>query len=257
MARAERLLSRLEAAAEKARDRLAVGRVELDRIGELSLALPDDVAPTEEAVAGALRERRAERARVQESLREVSQELLERGTASESVEALENLLSSLEPRLEALSRKAEVLEAAHALILDAYDEFRARDQDRLTAQVSAHVARLGGGRLEGVEAKDSLDEARVRTRGRLIPMTTPPLSFGEFHALQLGVRLGAADFLAGIGIHPPLIVDDPFAHLDAERAATVWGLLVEVARSRQVLITTQDDRLLDDLGVEPDIRLEP
>lgn len=254
-ARAHHLLARLEAAAEAARARLAADSVELDRIGDLSLALPDDVAPTEEAVAAALRERRAERAKVQESLQDVSQELLERGTASESVEALETLLSSMEDRVEALGRKAEVLEAAHALILDAYDEFRDRDQDRLAARVSAHVARLGGASLEGVHVDGSLDEALVRTRGRLVPMATPPLSFGEFHALQLGVRLGAADFLAGIGIHPPLIIDEPFAHLDVERSTAVWRLLVDVAESRQVLLTTQDTRLLDDLEVQPDIRL--
>lgn len=256
-ARRQRLLDRVAAAAEDSRERLAAGRLQLDRIGDLSLALPDDVAPTEEGVAAALRERRVERARAQESLQSVSQELLERGTPSESVEALESMLESMESRREALSRKAEVLEAAHALILEAYDEFRDRDQDRLATRVSEHVERLGAGRLEGIRVDGSLDDALVRTRGRLVPMATPPLSFGEFHALQLAVRLGAADFLGGIGIVPPLIIDDPFAHLDADRAETVWELLVTVAADRQVIITTQDARLLDDLGVQPDIRLGP
>lgn len=255
--RARDLLARLEAAAGESSERLAKGRVELDRIGDLSLALPDDVPPTEEGVAVALRERRAERSRVQASLQSVSQELLERGTPSESVEALESKLASMEPRHEALGRKAAVLEAAHALIADAYDQFRDRDQDRLAGRVSEHARRLAGGRLEGVQVEDSLDEALVRTRGRLIPMTTPPLSFGEFHSLQLAIRLGAADFLAGIGIHPPLIIDEPFAHLDAERAITVWGLLVDLAPERQVVITTQDARLLADLDIDPDIVLGP
>lgn len=251
------LLARLEAAAEESSERLAMGRIELDRIGDLSLALPDDVPPTEEAVAAALRDRRAERSLVQASYQNVSQELLERGTPSESVEALESKLASMEPRVGALGRKAKVLEAAHALIADAYDQFRDRDQDRLAGRVSEHARRLTDGSIEGIQVEDSLDEALVCTRGRLTPMTTPPLSFGEFHSLQLAVRLGAADFLAGIGIHPPLIIDEPFAHLDAERAMTVWGLLADLAPDRQVVITTQDARLLEDLDIEPDIVLGP
>lgn len=254
-ARARRLVTHLEESARRVRERLAAGRTELDRIGDLSLALPDGVPPTEASVSAALRERRAERSKAQESLRDVSQELLERGTPSESTEALAGQLASLEPRREALVRKAEVFEAAHALIIDAYDEFRDRDQDRLAAGITDQVRRLSNGRLDGIEVDGSLDEAQVRTDGRLVPMTTPPLSFGEFHALQLGVRLGAAEFLAGIGILPPLLIDEPFAHLDSARASAVWGLLLEVAETRQVIVTTQDARLLDDLAIEPDIRL--
>ena len=32
-------------------------------------------------------------------------------------------------------------------------------------------------------------------RGRKLPLASPPLSFGELHAVLLAVRLGAADFL--------------------------------------------------------------
>lgn len=255
ISRARVLTEQTQAAAREVRDRLAVGRTELDRIGDLSLALPGDVAPTEDAVAAALEERRAERSAVQESLRDVSQELLERGTPGESVEALEALLASLEDRRRKVARKADVLEAAHALLLDAYDDFRDHDQERLTDRVSQHVRRLSGGQLEGIEVEESLDEALVRTRGRAVAMTSPPLSFGEFHTLQLGVRLGAAEFLGGLGVLPPLIIDEPFAHLDARSAEAVWGLLTELAEQRQVLVTTQDETLLDAWGVEPDIRL--
>lgn len=252
---AARTLDRLRAAADHAREKLARGQVELERIGDVSLNLPTDVPPTEEAVTEALRARRAERQKVQKTLQEVSQALVERGTATESVEALESLLASLEPRREALARKAEVLEAAHALITDAYDAFRDRDQDRLVSRISHHARRLGSGRLEGVEVEDTLEDAAVRTRGRRLPMSTPPLSFGEFHALQLGVRMGAADFLAGIGIIPPLIIDEPFAHLDDDRSRSLWDLLVEVAAERQVVITTQETRLLSHFEIEPTIQL--
>lgn len=253
---AARVAARLRDAADQARRRLAVGRTDLERVGDASLALPAGVAPTEAGVAEGLRERRAERARVQEQLQQIGQELLERGTPSESPDALEAALATLLPRREALARKAEVLEAAHALIADAYNEFRDRDQDRLIHFVSGHIQRLTDGALGPIVAADLLEEARLRTDGRVVPLDSPPLSFGEYHAALLGVRLGAADFLAGIGVAPPLVIDEPFAHLDRDRARALWGLLCAVARQRQVIVTTQNELLLGHLEIEPDIRLD-
>jgi DNA repair exonuclease SbcCD ATPase subunit len=252
---ARRTAARVGRALEEARSRLSRERRELDRVGDASLRLPDGVVPTEEGVADALRERREERRRAQATLQELGQELLERGSPAESLDALEASLASLAPRREALLRKAAVLEAAYALLTDAYDSFRANDQDRLVGLISDYASRLTGGALGPVVVEGLLEEARVRTAGRLLPFRSPPLSFGELHALFLAVRLGAADFLGGLGVFPPLILDEPFAHLDPERAADVWVMLSSVASERQVILTTQDTLLLAELGVEPDIAL--
>lgn len=252
---AERLTERLELAARAAEERLLRERRELDRVGDASLQLPEGVVPTAEGVADALRERRAERRQVQDALQEVGQELLERGTPAESLDALEAALAGLIPRRDALIRKAEALEAAHSLLTDAYDAFRAEDQERLVRLVSAYTERLTGGALGPLVADQGLEEARVTLRGRPVPPFSPPLSFGERQALLLAIRLGAADFLGGMGVFPPLFLDDPFAHLDPDRAALLWGLLETVAGERQVILTTQDALLLDALGVTPDVHL--
>jgi uncharacterized protein YhaN len=254
---AEVLTARLAAAVTGSTERLLRERRELDRVGDASLELPEGVVPTAEGVADALRERRAERRQVQEALQEIGQELLERGTPAESLDALEAALAALLPRRDALVRKAEVLEAAHALLTDAYDAFRAKDQDRLLRLVSGHAERLTGGTLGPLVVDQGLEDAKVLLRGRPVPPNAPPLSFGELHALHLGIRLGAADFLGGMGVFPPLLLDDPFAHLDPDRAALLWEMLNAVAGERQVILTTQDALLLDALGVEPDIRLGP
>lgn len=244
----------VRAVVAEARERLARGRNDLEKAGESSLELPDGVVPTEQGVRDALRDRRTERGRVQETLQSVTQELLERGTPAESPDALESELSALVPRREALNRKARVLESAHALIADAFDSFRDRDQERLVGMVSQRAQRLTD-RLGPVVVSEDLQDARVRSQGRLLDLTSPPLSWGEYHALLLAVRLGAADFLAGVGVAPPLLIDEPFAHLDRARARALWRLLCSVARDRQVIITTQDELLLRDLGAQPDILL--
>ena len=246
----------VRAAAERTRERLREGRVELERVGETSLQLPDGVVPTEEGVREALQARRAEHARIQEELQSISQALMERGTPAESPGALEAALGGLRPRRAALVRKAQVLEAAHALITDAYDAFREQDQDRLVRLMSSRIQRLTDSRLGPIVVEDMLEDARLEGFGRLLDLASPPLSYGEYHAVLLGVRLGAADFLAGVGVLPPLIVDEPFAHLDRERRRILWDLLCQVARERQVIVTTQDLLLVEDLDVEPDIRLE-
>jgi energy-coupling factor transporter ATP-binding protein EcfA2 len=252
---AGRTTARVSRALADAKSRMVRDRRELDRVGDASLRLPDAVVPTEAGVAEALQERRQERRRVQEALQEVGQELLERGTPAESLDALEAALSSLAPRRDALLRKAEVLETAHALLTDAYDSFRASDQDRLVGLISGHASRLTDGAVGPLVVDGLLEEARVRAGGRLLPLRSPPLSFGELHAAFLAVRLGAADFLGGLGIFPPLILDEPFAHLDPDRAAAVWEMLRSVAGERQVILTTQDTLLLAALDVEPDIVL--
>jgi energy-coupling factor transporter ATP-binding protein EcfA2 len=254
---AEALLERLDAAVRETTERLLRERRELDRVGDASLHLPEGVVPTAEGVAEALRERRTERRQVQDALQEVGQELRERGTPAESLDALEAARATLLPQRDALARKADVLEAAHTLLTDSYSAFRAQDQERLLRLVSGHAERLTGGALGSLVVDRGLEDARVLLRGRPVPPRSPPLSFGEMHALLLGIRLGAADFLGGMGVFPPLILDDPFAHLDPERAALLWEMLRSVAGERQVILTTQDALLLDALGVEPDIRLGP
>jgi energy-coupling factor transporter ATP-binding protein EcfA2 len=251
------LVERLEATVRGSTERLVRERRELDRVGDASLQLPEGVVPTAEGVSEALRERRTERRQVQDALQQVGQELLERGTPAESLDALEAARSALLPQRDALARKAEVYEAAHSLLTDAYDAFRAQDQERLLRLVSGHAERLTGGALGPLVVDQALEDAKVLLRGRPVPPRSPPLSFGEMHALLLGIRMGAADFLGGMGVFPPLMLDDPFAHLDPDRAALLWGMLQKVAEERQVILTTQDALLLDALGVKPDIRLGP
>jgi hypothetical protein len=146
-------------------------------------------------------------------------------------------------------------ELAHALIRDAYQEFREHDRDRLLSAVSRSLLDLTSGRIGPIEAPGSLADATVHLGDRQVELRSPPLSYGEFHAALFGVRLGASDFHARSGIRPPMIVDEPFAYLDLDRARDLWRLLCAAARERQVFVVTQETLTLDALGVVPDIVL--
>jgi hypothetical protein len=141
-------------------------------------------------------------------------------------------------------------------LTDAHRSFREHDERRLAAAISARVVELGLDSLGPVELEgERAGHPGVLCGDRLLPLRCPPLSYGEYHAVLLGVRLGASDVLARNATPLPLILDEPFAHLDEVHAAALWRQLVLVARERQVILATQETALLERLGVSPDVEL--
>ena len=245
----------LDQEVSRARTELAKRSIELERSQALTIRLPDDVEPSYGAVRATLDDLRGAQREIGGRLGELRRRLLE-AESGESPLALGEELDEQRAREAELVAEIEALRAAFELLTDAYSEFRAGDQERLLDAVSVQLERVSGGALGPVGTDSVLEAAHVVVRGRKLPLASPPLSFGELHAVLLAVRLGAADFLAGSGRRAPLLIDEPFTYLDDERAAQVWAQLQEVARERQTIITTQARLLLEHLDVEPDLRLQ-
>ena len=169
---------------------------------------------------------------------------------------LERETEELERRIAEADRSARTLRAAHSLLRDGYDAFRDHDEARLVRAVTERLAGLGDPPLGPFRTGGGLGDPTVGLHGRDFALESPALSHGQRHLVLLAVRLGAADFLADGGPAAPLIVDEPFTHLDERHAAQVWELIARVARRRQVVVTTQERALLERLAVEPVIRLE-
>ncbi|MGD8497190.1 MAG: hypothetical protein PVF05_13535, partial [Gemmatimonadales bacterium] len=161
----------------------------------------------------------------------------------------------LEVRIAETESSVAALRSAHALLRDGYDEFRDQDEARLVAAVSAHLDALGTPPLGPFRTESGLEEPTVGLARRRLAFDSPELSHGQRHLVSLAIRLGAADFLSLDGPATPLIVDEPFAHLDDRHAAQVWNLLTDISVHRQVIITTQEEGLLERLGVDPSVRL--
>ncbi|MFW6088515.1 MAG: hypothetical protein ACODAB_02105, partial [Gemmatimonadota bacterium] len=181
---------------------------------------------------------------------------LDRAARARSDQArLEREAEELERRIDEAERAARSLRAAWALLRDGYDAFRDHDEARLVGAVTTRLEGLGDPPLGPFRAEDGLGRPTVGLHGRRLGLASPALSHGQRHLVLLAVRLGAADFLADGGAPAPLIVDEPFTHLDERHAAQVWALLSRVAEHRQVVVTTQERGLLEHLGVEPTIAL--
>lgn len=181
---------------------------------------------------------------------------LDRAARARSDQArLEREAEELERRIDEAERAARSLRAAWALLRDGYDAFRDHDEARLVGAVTERLEGLGDPPLGPFRTEDGLGRPTVGLHGRRLGLASPALSHGQRHLVLLAVRLGAADFLADGRPAAPLIVDEPFTHLDGRHAAQVWDLLSRVAEQRQVVVTTQEQRLLEHLGIEPTIAL--
>lgn len=253
---ADGLDASLDAVISSLRTRMAkIDLVQQDVKTDLEVNLPDGVQQELEAVQVALAERRTERDEARDEAREIDRRLAREGSMSASSVALSDQLAGLHEEQAALEREAESHRAAYRLIADAYDEFRSQDQARLLGCISDRLGSMTSGAIGPIITSDSLETARVRIADQEVRLDSPPLSFGELHAVLLAIRLGSTDFLAGMNISPPLLIDEPFAHLDEARAAEVWNLLREIARARQVIVTSQDRLMLEHLSIAPSIEL--
>ena len=253
---ADGLDASLDAVISSLRTRMAkIDLVQQDVKTDLDVNLPDGVQQELEAVQVALAERRSERDEARKEALDIDRRLAREGAVVASSVALSDQLAGLYDESVELEREAESHKAAYRLIADAYEEFRSQDQSRLLGCISGRLDSVTDGAIGPIVTGNGLDTAKVRIGEREVRLDSPPLSFGELHAVLLAVRLGSTDFLAGMNISPPLLVDEPFAHLDDVRAAEVWKLLKEIARTRQVVVTSQDRLILEHLSIRADIEL--
>lgn len=253
---AEQLLQALRDVQYDTMQKVAAERYALEKQQDLQSQLPAGIALNTRAIAGALEASRKEEVALQQTIVRLRQRLLEEGTAGESALALADRLERLREQRQEIIRRITVLRGAAVLLDDAYARFRERDQARLLEHVSTRACTLSNGKLGPFSTESTLEEAEIRAYNRQLAIACPPLSFGEMHCAGLAIRLGCADFLAGINIVLPLLIDDPFAHLDGPHAEAVWALLSKIAAERQVIVTTHETHFLGRLGIKSQVCFE-
>ncbi len=241
---------------EDARRRLAEIDVERRQLSAAAETGEGRTPPTERALDDALRRVRDRSGALQEEREELRIRLDRASRILADAAHLERELRDVERRIDENERTARALRAAFALLRDGYEEFREHDESRLVDAIAGRLEALGQPSLGDFRVGPGLTEPTVSLGGRTLSIDSPALSHGQRHLVMLAVRLGAADFLASGDVAVPLVVDEPFAHLDDRNASRVWQLLDRIARERQVVVATQEVDLLAKLGVHPDVRLE-
>jgi uncharacterized protein YhaN len=107
--------------------------------------------------------------------------------------------------------------------------------------MAGDVARITDGRYRRVRISDEdlSVEVFAPERGDWVPVSQ--LSRGTLDALYLAARIALVRFATG-GRRPPLLLDDPFVTLDADRAARALEVVKDLAADQQVVYLTTSDR---------------
>ncbi len=218
---------------EEARRRLE--ELEGGLSGHAALAEGRDLAEieAERTAAEAGRERAAvDAARVEA-------QLAERQRAAPRVAELREELEEAAEQVARLERTDAVLRLAEAELAAAADETYRDVAPLLGAALAGPIARLTGGRYATAFVGDDLG-VRLETPelGEVVDLDV--LSHGTQRQVYLVERLELVRLLCPSGATPPVLLDDPFAHVDAERVERTLAYLAEVARERQLIVFCTD-----------------
>ncbi len=146
---------------------------------------------------------------------------------------------SREEALRVLEERRDAAAKAWHLLGEAIEEYRSAHRATLEEKIDARFRAITGREERRISLGPGLE---VRIRDGSLPVVEAQLSQGARDQLAFSLRLAVADLIAG-EILPPVILDDPFVHSDAERLERIRAALESAAAERQVIFLTQDARL--------------
>lgn len=179
------------------------------------------------AELGDLRERRARLEGVLDEMRDRGDEA---ARLDEEIAALEALAGRARQALEVIELTARMLEEARSLSV-----YPAREL--LERRVGEYLAQATGGAYGRIAMDERTLRPQVWVQGAGAWKDAADLSQATRDQLYICLRLALLDVIAG-DRRPPLLLDEPFAHLDESRRQAMVPLLVAAARHRQVVLFT-------------------
>lgn len=127
---------------------------------------------------------------------------------------------------------------AHRLVSDVKLEVETNHQPGLVRRAGEVAEAITAGYWSRLLTDDG--RLLVTQQGRQVHQDG--LSAGGIDILRLAVRLAVAEaHSAKVGVALPLILDDPTASVDSERAPRLFEVLSDLARSHQIILLTHDE----------------
>lgn len=167
----------------------------------------------------------------------------EAALAAESGEVrdIEEEGETLREREAVLLRRKAALSLGYDLLRSTVDEFRHSYLDLFSNEISQYLAFVTRNRYDAVKLDQDF-APWVKVRGDEW-QEVRRLSRGAQDAVYLGIRLALTRHLTR-GRHLPLLLDDPFVHLDRVRLGEALKLLERVADEHQIIVFSHSDDLL-------------
>jgi len=141
--------------------------------------------------------------------------------------------SPLYKRKRALEERIAILRKAITLLADAVDEFGRAHLAGLNEEASKLFSKITGGRYPALKLDENMTPS-VHVDGRRW-MPVENFSRGTTDAVYLALRVALAK-VRDDGRSLPLMLDDPFVHLDQKRLATTLNLVDLASADGQLIL---------------------
>lgn len=156
-----------------------------------------------------------------------------------NIAELEMRRAELQAELAELEFETDAFVLAYKHLSVASSQYQDQYLERLSELTSEYFGRFTGRQERRVAFGEQFGVQVLAEEGVwLVPQR---LSQGAQDQLAIASRLAVAD-LVGDDVRLPLVFDDPFLNCDAERLERVRAALQEVARDRQVILLSHDER---------------
>jgi DNA repair exonuclease SbcCD ATPase subunit len=158
--------------------------------------------------------------------------------------ALRERLDAIDERVERLHHIDRVLRLAETELAQAAADTYRDFAPRLNESLQAGIARLTGGRYTRAFVDETLS-VRVEAPETGAVVDLDRLSVGTQKQAYLVQRLELVRLLCPASQPLPVLLDDPFAHFDADRLQRTLGWLADAARERQIVVFATQHRVAE------------
>lgn len=148
--------------------------------------------------------------------------------------------SDLQQKQIQLEQRIQLLRTAVDLLVSGVEDFRRSHLSRLTEEASRLFAKVTDGRYPSIRLDDEM-RPEIQVDGRRWHQADH-FSRGTRDALYLALRVALAR-VRGVGESLPLLLDDPFVHLDRQRLSATIKLLDMAAAGGQLILLSHSDDL--------------
>lgn len=146
----------------------------------------------------------------------------------------------LQRKYRRMQQRIAVLRCAVDLLVDGVEDYRQTHLVRLTAEAGRLFSKMTGGRYSEIRLDGEM-RPEIRIDGRRW-QPADRFSRGTLDALYLALRI-AMSKVRGDGRSLPLILDDPFVHMDKERLAATLKLLDVASAGGQLIVLSHNEDL--------------
>ena len=204
-----------------------------------------DASAFEALVAEATEHRRslnAEAERLDTRSGELAQRL-QSGAQDEEFAALKQKRASLSCRLATSRERYATLLLARRNLASAIEQWEHESQPSVYRQASSLLAHMTGGAWTQVRLTAAGDVEVVDAHGN----TRDPLllSLGTRQQLYLSLRIALLMTAQNVGYAVPVLADDILVHFDSDRRRSAAEALLRLAQSRQVILFTCHEEILE------------